>query len=378
MHRSLALLVLCLPLPAAAGAGPGLPPAVRAEDADEQARQRLAATTDEQLWSAWKKLSADQRFEIAEWFRLDVSYLDTFQLRLQRHVLQLLDEDPGLLPELSAAPHFDPDVHAPGQPIRRKPLDEDAQAAKSARKRYLEERLLRPAWVYDWARRAIVRAPNSDDPERIFANGMAGFAPDADLAEALLLTQLDRGEEQSALAAFGHAYTDRSGKVYPGVTLYDAWASGADMEMPDVDVLGLLFSITGGYKRYTAPVPGSRHKKLYRLVGDLFADVNHYRAIREAVARLYLQPNPALPRGYQANLDRFHALWDYHESEIEPMAEDLPNAKQWERYLEAWVKRCGRKKELLEKGVLRRQALQRDAWAVRWTLLRVMQRAQAL
>ena len=78
--------------------------------------------------------------------------------------------------------------------------------------------------------------------------------------------EVARAEERSALAAFGPAYTDRNGNVYPGVTLYDAWASGPEIEMPDVDVLGVDGGGGDGFR------PEPRDHLGHRLLVDIGDD----------------------------------------------------------------------------------------------------------
>ena len=113
--------------------------------------------------------------------------------------------------------------------------------------------------------------------QHVFELALAGYAPQADLAVALLEQALDRGEQQLALGAFGHAYTDREGRVFPGLTLYDAWSSGLEIEMPDVDNLGIVHAVTGQRGRWVAPVPASEHDELYALVGELYTDATHIK-----------------------------------------------------------------------------------------------------
>ena len=134
-------------------------------------------------------------------------------------------------------------THAPAQPIPRKSLAADSRRVKKKREEFffrVPDRKLDSAWVYDYAARELRRTQELDDPDRIFRNGLAGFPPDLDLAEALVEMALDDGAEQDKARAFGHAYTDRTGNVFTGLTLYDAWASGSNMEMPDIDNLGIL------------------------------------------------------------------------------------------------------------------------------------------
>lgn len=342
--------------------------------------------TDEQARAAWSALSADERFEVVEWFRSEARWLETFQAQLVRFVLDSQTVDTGAWPLEEPAPVFDPQVHCPGQPIPRKPAKEGDAELERVRKRIDASkgtRKLRSAWRYTYGADAdehgtdggLVKTAEWDSLERIFENALAGFLPEHDLAEALVERMLDDGSMKLESFAFSHAYTDRAGKVFTGVTLYDAWCSGIAMEMPDVDTLGILHTVVGDWKTYVAPVPPTQHEALYAKLGELFAALRRHRGLRHALARCYLAADPAMRDGYDASVEPFHALWDYHASTPTMLGEALPESAAWTKYLSEWNERIqtdGQK--LAKKGRVRQEALRRDAQAVRRLLLSVMER----
>ena len=337
--------------------------------------------TNEEVTAAWSKLDLDTKKELIEWFRSEVVWLDTFQNRLVNYVLETQPRDAGLWPLVEPAPYYDPSLHAPAQPIQRKSLAPTSSAVVKKREEFffrVPERKLDSAWIYDYGTRELRRTQRLDDPERLFKNALNGFRPDLDLAEALVERQLDDGAQQTYAVAFAHAYTDRLGGVYTGLTLYDAWASGARMEMPDVDCLGVLHDLKDDWKSYTAPVPGPKQKPLYDEVGELFQSIHRHRGLRYAMALSYLSGYPVLRDGYGPNLDRLHALWDTHESTPEKLLKDLPKVKDWESFLSKWVKKVDRSKKLLEAGTARRDTLHNDGLWVRHTMISVMTRAGVL
>jgi len=334
----------------------------------------LEEPTDTELRVAWRHLEPAQRADLIEWFRAEAEWLETFQVKLVRFVLEQEPRDPGTWPEQIPAPTYDPTVHAPAQPIPRK-LMPPGSAAKRAREAFFDgvpDRRLRSAWIYDYADRTLRHAPDLEDPERIFENAIAGFPPNLDLAEALVERALDDGSQREVLAAFAHAYSDRAGTVIPGVTLYDAWSSGKNMEMPDVECLGILHDLTDDWRSFKAPVPDSKHKKLYDKIGKLFVPARHHRGLRNALARSYVIGTPVLRDGYQESLDRFHALWEQKSSTPSSMFEALPDADDWEGFLEDLVKTCRKDKELREAGERRRTALDADSARVRALIVRLM------
>jgi hypothetical protein len=192
------------------------------------------------------------------------------------------------------------------------------------------------------------------------------------LGPARVARALHDGSEQKVLTAFGHAYTDRSGTVYTGITLYDAWASGTEIEMPDVDTLGIVHTVLDDWKTWTAPISPAQHDDLYGKLGDLFKAAHRHRGLRHALAQSYLVGSAALRDGYAPHLDAFHALWEKHRSmpaELEPA---LPQAAKWEKFLTDWAKRCRSDSKLMRGGQMRRATLDSDAAAVRATLLGVL------
>jgi len=337
--------------------------------------------SDAEVQRAWDALEPGVKKELAGWFRQEAKWLGTFQQGLIDFVLASESQDPGFWPIAEPGPFYEPEVHAPGQPIRRKPLPESSRQVEKLRKQFfyrVPERRLDSAWAYDWTTGELRRTQRLDDPDRLFRNALHGFPPDLDLAEALVVRALDRGEERKALTAFAHAYTDREGHVFTGLTLYDAWASASNMEMPDVDILGVYHDLVGDWSRYKAPIPTAAHDELYEKIGELFADAHHYRGLRTALARCYLTGLPVLRDGYDGSRERFHALWDEKESTPAKLAEALPDAKGWERFLEGWVKKCDGSKELLQKGERRRDALHADGQRVRAKLIEILVTAEVL
>jgi hypothetical protein len=327
------------------------------------------------LRAGWERLDAGARREAVEWLRHELSTRASFQRTLIEHVKERQERDPGLWPPVAPTPVFDPARHAPRQPIARRPLASDHPDVAKARAEFRlgrPERALARGWTYDWASGELRRAPDLEDPERQFANALHGYAPDLDLARALVLRELDRGEEQKALAAFAHAYTDRAGRVYEGITLYDAWGSGRTIEMPDVDSLGIVHDVLDEWRRWVAPVPASRHDALYERIGELYLDARRYRGLREALADLYLIGEPAELGTYETSRTRLHALWDHHRSDPAELAAELPDAKRWEAYLRDWNKRCLRDSKLVAAGRTREATLAADARAVTATLAWVL------
>lgn len=330
---------------------------------------------DERARRAFEALSVEEQRDLLLWFAAECENLRTFQHTLIRYVLDAETRPVEGWPALAPAPIYDPKVHSPGQPIPRRPLAAGSSDAVAVRNLLLSApgtRRLDSGWMVDYAQRTLVRLPHQDDPRRMFENALLGMSPDWDLAEALVELALDDGSLQKEFTAFAHAYTDRWGGVYPGVTLYDAYASLQTIEMPDVDTLGVLHDLVGEWDLYQAPVAAHQHEELYAKTGAIFKRLIRHRGLRTNLARTYLCGTAELRDGYGNNLDNFHALWESVSSDPATLAAQLPDDAGWRDYLQAWVDRCAAEPELLMKGTLRHAQLAREELAVRATILRLL------
>jgi len=329
---------------------------------------------DKDIRQAWSYLTPAEQAEVTEWFRAEVSYLDTTQNKLIADLSEGSDRDRGQWPELQAAPFFDPATHAPAQPIPRKRLDFDDPKAVAARALFAPERdPLQRAFVYDWTTGELRRTRDERDPSLVFENGLLGLPPLTDLAEALLLQRLDDGAERPTLTAFAHAYTDRNGTVFPGVTLFDAWGSGAEMEMPDVDVLGVIHDVLGDWKKWKAPIPGGAQKKAYDAVGELFLSAFHHRRLREALAANYLRGKAVAADTYAPNVLAFSALWENAQGDPDKLVKELPATKDWDKFMKGLTSDIAKKKSFREAGQNRLAWFEGERYLVKSKLVWVLQ-----
>ncbi len=337
---------------------------------------------DEALLAAWKRLGEEQRAEVINWLRAECERADTFQAALMRHLFGELDRDRydwPVAPE--RAPLYDATRHAPGQPIERRFLPENARTAKRMRTKAFESvppRRFEAAWTYDYATGSVLRSGDPDDLERHFANALAGIAPDLDLAEAIVARAPDDGSQRAVLAALAHAYADRKGRAYPGVTLYDAWSSGSTIEMPDVECLGIVHDVLDEWETWTAPIPASQHDALYATIKGLYVAARDHLARRQAFARTYLCSAPALRHGQGPNTDRLHAFWGRAGSDPAAMAAEFPPADKWKEWWTLQSRAISRSRELWEGGRTRRVTLERGEARVRSTLVWIMRELGAL
>jgi hypothetical protein len=341
---------------------------------EELVARAAGKRSEAELRARWSGLDPPRRAEAVAALRRRLGELDTLQLRWLRSVLA------GPTPA-AAEPlvFFDPKTHTPQNVIARKRLPEahaEVQRVLAAARPVGDPRAPRLAYDYDWRLGAVVRTGDPDEPEAVFANALAGVPPDADLARARVLAVLDRADERAIQAAFAHAYTDRDGGVYP-VTLFDMWATGKTMEMPDVDTLGIVHDVLGDWNRWVAPVPPAQHGALYKVIGDLFKTCRRSRELRLTLAELFLAPSTVLRPGYETQTLNLQALWAGLESDPLRLAAELPDGKTWEAFLPALVQRCFADPKYYAAGRRRAAQLRHDADALRIALGEALVEAEA-
>jgi hypothetical protein len=247
------------------------------------------------------------------------------------------DNDPGLLRirELAAtvrAPAplpprtwFDPREFAPLAPARVVAA-EGSPAWRKVRQQFAPPKAaseVHAAVVYDWREGRVAALPPPRAEDR-FAALLAGCAPGADAAVAALLLLFDRDDEQRRVGAwFEQLYADRDGHVFEGITLFEAWYSGAVVEVPDVDAIAFARRVLHT-QSFVSPIPdGRRRERLYRQIRDAFGRYREYRTLREVAAVTFVLASPGVDPAYQPLIDRLHFLWARSGYDPERVAQKL-------------------------------------------------------
>ncbi|MCA9002965.1 MAG: hypothetical protein KDB61_13655, partial [Planctomycetes bacterium] len=197
-----------------------------------------------------------------------------------------------------------------------------------------------------------------------------GFPPDLDLAEAVCQSYLDDGELAETHRAFAHTYAVRSGHSFPGITLFDAWSSGSQIEMPDVECLGLLHTLENDWKSFVAPV--RKQEPLYKRIEALYVPIQRQRALGEALARCYLISSPALNFGYAGTEDFLSDLWEQNASTPAKVQTELPTSEKWESWMEKGQKALSKDDKRVAAARNRRAYLAQGEWAVRSIWIEVL------
>ncbi len=323
----------------------------------------------EKLRKQWDGLSQAGREEVIARVEGESQSMGLLAIALEKRAVETLAVDPSYLEAAGVQIQFyDPKLHAPGDPIPRRRLDvkDPAAAAEFERRTRADPPREDPrAWVYDWGKREVHRLPSAGTKEHLFEMFVRGLPARADLAEAAMLCALDQGAAQKELGAFAHAYTDRSGNVYPGLTLYDVWSSGSAMEMPDVDVLGIIHDVHGEWDRWRAPMPDTQHEAVYAVVAKDFARAKRYRALRQALAHVYLQGEPMLREGQGPARRRLHGLWVEFQNDAAALSGKLPGPEDLDEFSASWTetfeedfKRLGEADKRIDALAASRKAIQ--------------------
>jgi hypothetical protein len=234
-------------------------------------------------------------------------------------------------PPLQPPVFHDPQVVAPGVAGPRKLIGPDAPAHAAARAAFPEPAFLDDLEVavrYDWAAGKAARTREQLPDEALFANIARGFPPGADHAVARIVALLDQDPEQRALARwFEHLYADLDGNVFDGITLYRAWYSGRQVQVPDVDAIPFAEQILKT-RSFRSPIPADRRRdRLYQKIQEAALEHRKYRTLRQAAAAAFVSADPELDPVYRPLVARCHYLWATVGWKPEALAQVLAEAR---------------------------------------------------
>lgn len=214
----------------------------------------------------------------------------------------------------AAVPWFDTATYAPSAAARHLvTADDPAHAAATRGIQGLDfGPTILAATTYDWRTGALTSRGKELTPTERLTNYLHGLPPNLDFAIAQTMATLDNDPEQRRLADyFGHAYADRDGRVFAGVTLFDAWHSGKLVEVPDTDAIAFARHLLGT-AAFVTPIPADRRRaRLYEKVRDGFAAHRAYRTLRLALAATFAVADPSVGDDYEPMIRRCHWLWQH-------------------------------------------------------------------
>jgi hypothetical protein len=189
--------------------------------------------------------------------------------------------------------YYDPDVWARGL-YRRRFIDPKSSDASMRRGIYRPWESDPPFFVrveFDFGRNVGLDPGPEPAPEDALLNLLYGYPPGSDVLVAWLQKKwdFDAGMDPMDLH-FMHVYCDLDGNGYGDITIYDAMASGENMDMPDVDVIPYAKIILKDHS-YVSPIPpGVRRTRLYEKIKVGFLGYFQYKTWIQAAGNLYVNP----------------------------------------------------------------------------------------
>ena len=220
-----------------------------------------------------------------------------------------------------AEPHpvHDPKTYATGVAPERKRIPPDDERHRQARTRYPAVPALADlqcAVHYDFALGKIVRRAQPLGPDELLANDLAGYPRGSDMVLARVLQILDDAPDRQKAAYFGHAFANLDAECFTGITLYNVWSAGRELDIPDVDAVAFARGLLQDFS-YVSPIPaGPRRTALYEKIARGFAAWRENRSTREAAAASFLSGDPRMSLVYKPLTTRFHYLFARHGEDV--------------------------------------------------------------
>jgi len=244
----------------------------------------------------------------------------------------------------------------------------------SVRQRFPAQTLLpdlhKAVW-YDWASARIVRRARPLSTTEVMENIYHGYPPGSDDALAQLLKKFDNNPKMRRIAEYlSHLYADLTAQAFEGVTLYEAWYSGEQIDVPDVDAIPFERKILKT-RRFKSPIPaGRRRTNLYKKIRDQAFEFRKYRTLREAAAAAFLRARPKMDPTYELLVPRFHYLYVVHKDDTDAVAKLLRDVSNRDALIQRVDDRIRGSSTEYQKRLLRKKHLEdMYAWLHYWAQL---------
>jgi hypothetical protein len=275
--------------------------------------------------------------------------------------------------EIKVAPPREPvfytcEEYAPVQATRHFEPDDSSYA--------LEQEGLMQVWIdpapylervrYDFATTDVVSLGFQATVDEEYWDLLAGNVPDTDLLAAWLMRKWDFDAKLDKLADyFGHVYCDRLGAAFKHITIYDAFRSGATVEMPDADVIAFARHILND-RSFVSPIPpDGKQAKLYESIKQSFTKLRDHRTLIESAARVFLNDEGALREELEGLRLRLMYLFEENGSDPSRIATALAATKTRDGFVEAMDKITETKRERWDAHLIEwRKRRQTTRWAV--------------
>lgn len=173
-------------------------------------------------------------------------------------------------------------------------------------------------WDWDYSRDRMLSPKQPMEPREVVICLLYGWWPSDESIQALAEGSLDRDDTLDRSADyFQHAYRDRNGQTYQGVSIFDVWNSGRTFGISDADALAWMDRVEE--KDGPEPPLSKRERDpIYRSIEASFTAFRDYRLLRRALAARMWDPNGRIePRleGMADTLDQAW-IWAAHDPEV--------------------------------------------------------------
>ena len=148
-------------------------------------------------------------------------------------------------------------------------------------------------------------------------NLFLGYPPDTDILVAWLKMKLDHADELDAISQhFSKVYCDLDGSAYHGLTLYGAFASSSQFDMPDVDVIAYAQNVLGDHS-FVAPIPQNRRvQNLYQEMQDGFLSSYRHNTLVTYIANMLINPEAPIHLVHESLRERILYLLHLEDLKI--------------------------------------------------------------
>ena len=288
---------------------------------------------DQNILRRFDSLPEEEQLRIAEELQQEVLALDHPLCEAARSLLKdrkLKNVEQVRKGELAL---YSAEQYAPNLRLKTKFIKPTSKSWKSFVKRTFRNGLPQRESLWDWDYgQNLLRTPPQRAPRDIVVDFLVGRWPlDGKLA-AYAEGALDRDNKLDATADyFAHAYRNRSGKVFQGITLYDVWNAQTTFGISDVEAIAFLRNVAKN-SRHQSPLPASLHTAIYKEIEVQFEKFRDYRSLRHALAQRFLNPNGTLPvqfRGIAATLDQAWVLMEHKPRRMATFLDRHPTRKQF-------------------------------------------------
>jgi hypothetical protein len=278
----------------------------------------------EEAWNRFGQAPAAAQQALVDEVTTRVEACDDQELRL------LLGMRDRAAKELQPRPARAREFHDPkkyGVRVVRAAVDPSSAAAAEKRELYKPWENAPPLAsrvTWDLGRDEAIDAGAPVDPLGQLESFLNGYPPRADLLVAWVERKFDFDESLDArFAHFEHVYCDLDGHAFPEVTLYDAFSSGSDMDMPDVEVIAYARGVLKD-DSFVSPIPpDAKRQRLYIQVGEGFLACFRYRVWIEAAANTFVRPEAPIRGTHEGLRSRLLDLFGQEEGDLERVAKRL-------------------------------------------------------